>query len=151
MKIKNLLTSKIATMKRLYRSTYQSYDIEREFWLLFNHSSGWHSVVCKKGFSHVEVYMKDKYNWVGFRPYFPCPDFKILNFEASKDVPSLLKKQGHVLHVKFSRKVRGIPLGRFGWFNCTHMVQYYMSLPTRCCTPWRLYNKLLKIGIAKKV
>lgn len=116
------------------------YDV----WLVFKEAQGyWLNRILKKGFGHVLMVVKDKYNWMYFDPHQLRLTYGIAPYTADEDLPRLLKEDGYtVLRVTFIDRDTHKKLRYSHLCTCVSFVKYAMGISVRCLTPYGLYKKL---------
>lgn len=129
-----------------------NYSIQQDIWLVFKSAEDyWVQRFCKKGFGHVLLITRDKYNWMYLDPHQLKLTFGISPFKASDDLPRLLRKEGHtVLHVTLFDRATHKKLRYMALCNCVSFVKYALGLSIRSFTPYGLFKNLLTLSEKQK-
>ena len=124
-------------------------------WLIFRPLKCPYAKFLKKGFGHIDILQRDKYNWILIRGSWRQLEWKILPYEMDADVPKLLSEKFGVTVLKvesiINKKPRFFPIV-WKWFpNCVYFAQYVASIQGTFITPYSLFKSLMKLRNSNKM
>lgn len=123
----------------------------KEAWVVFDDGRWWTKHFLKKGFGHLFVIGRDKYNWFMFNPLTYGLGFKILPFEASEDVIKTLRKSHkNIVYLRYSEKNDQSFLSLFKPTNCVEMIKYILGLKVKGYTPYAFFKQLVNMQKTNK-
>jgi len=126
--------------------------MKQECWLIFREGSKWSKRYLKSGFGHVDILMKDDFNWYVVRPRNRLLEVKILDFKVEDNVPLMFKQMDYtsMMKVNVEKEFDVRPtLNIFHLMNCVGIAKYMLGLFPYVFTPWQLYKYLNKIRLGK--
>ena len=95
-----------------------------EYWLIFKEGNHWVNKFFKKGFGHIAVLTKDRFNWVMIDPTVHNMGIEILDASIDNDVPKALAITKHkVIYVKTNSMLKNSFLSLFKRGNCVELVK----------------------------
>lgn len=120
----------------------------KTIWICFRDAQFFIRHFTKKGFGHVYVLMRDEFNWMMLDPRNNSLHIELLPFNASEDVPTLIKKEmGHtILKIIVEDKIQKWPnLNPFYMVQCVNIVKYILGIKVFAFSPYGLYRYLIKM------
>ncbi|KKN70264.1 hypothetical protein LCGC14_0432890 [marine sediment metagenome] len=129
--------------------------LTQDFWLIFNKGENFFAeFFMKKGFGHIGILTRDKFNWFLLDPTYTELKIDILPFKPEDNVPRILlnKFRTHKiikltmmknLHVNGNIAILKVFFPRV--VSCVSMVKYIVGLKNNALTPYQLFLKLIKM------
>jgi hypothetical protein len=117
------------------------------YWIIFTDSEHrFFRAVLKKGFGHVYVLTKDKYNWIILDPKQSALVAQILPISVDNFAPTIIShKHDTILQVEFYKRDNRRHFGFFGFRTCVVMVKYLLGLINhKGFTPYGFFRTLLR-------
>ena len=117
-----------------------------EAWLVFREGHHKFQRIIKKGWGHISIIYKDKYNWLLVMPSEVDVKIFIMPYPVSKNVPALINSDKmKVVKVIYgasqSKRFCRILIG----FTCVSFVKYFLGYKDWSITPHQLYKSLCRL------
>ncbi len=125
-----------------------NYSVTQDYWLIFKQGEGaWFQKFLKKGFGHVLVLTRDKYNWIVLDPHRLKLNAVIPPYQVTENVPRLMVNDGYrVVKVTMFERSTFQTGGHSVFSTCVSFVKYCLGLKLFCVTPYGLYKRLLRLN-----
>lgn len=129
-----------------------NYSVRHDVWLIFKQGEGyWLQRFLKRGFGHVLLLGKDKYNWLYLDPHQLKLTWGIPPFQVSENLPRLMRNDGYtVLKITFFDRATFQKIRHSRLNNCVSFIKYALGIKVLAFTPYQLYKKLLSLSERQK-
>lgn len=122
----------------------------RNFYICFDSATCWWKIFLKKGFGHISLLCKDKFNWVYFEPFQTTLVSEILPVsgdEALDEVVQIVSRlqPKTIIRVITDTSSNQLIMPRFGFMTCTTLIKYMTGIKLFSYSPYHFYKKLIKI------
>jgi hypothetical protein len=115
------------------------------YWIIFKQGEYIWTRFLKKGFGHVSLITKDKFNWIVLDPTYNHLDWNIPSISTDDDITDYIDPSYAVIKIT---KNMSYECPKFPIINvspCVSFIRYILGIKKNIITPYKLYKFLINL------